>query len=191
MTAPHPQQEPEYIITERVLFDWVLQDKISLAEAERVRSRPYNAVSERDRVLDDVIHEISTAAPEMEGKKLFITVLALCRRIDKLRSKQEPVGTDGLTDSEYEHKKLVEEIEILSKSLNDCHKLVKFKSKQELIEKWRIKMKQNKLIRSIIRRLPISMEKRGEVLEWFEKHPNCTPEELQKHFEQEYKSEVK
>jgi len=43
----------------------------------------------------------------------------------------EPVGTDGLTDSEYEHKKLVEEIEILSKSLDDCHKLVKFKSKQE------------------------------------------------------------
>jgi hypothetical protein len=49
-------------------------------------------------------------------------------------------------------------------------------------------MKQQKLIRSIIRRLPISMEKRGEVLEWFELHKNCTAEELQKHYEEQYEN---
>jgi len=44
--------------------------------------------NQREKVLDDVIHEISQAAPEMEGKKLFITVLALCGRIDRFRGEQ-------------------------------------------------------------------------------------------------------
>ena len=45
----------------------------------------YYCEREREKVLDKVIQEINQAAPEMEGKKLFITVLSLCRRIDKLR----------------------------------------------------------------------------------------------------------
>ncbi len=44
---------------------------------------------EREKVLDKVIQEINQATPEIEGKKLFITVLALMRRIDELRKEQE------------------------------------------------------------------------------------------------------
>jgi hypothetical protein len=46
---------------------------------------------EREKVLDKVIQELNQAAPEIEGDKLFITVLALMRRIDKLRQE----GKDG------------------------------------------------------------------------------------------------
>jgi len=74
----------EYIITEEQVKSF---EKLTHKKLPVLRERPYQ--SERDKVLDDVIHEISQAAPEMEGKKLFITVLALCRRIDKLRQVKE------------------------------------------------------------------------------------------------------
>ena len=74
----------QYIITEEQFRAYEIGTNFERMEiAAKVRSHPYQ--SEREKVLDEVIHEISTAAPEMEGKKLFITVLALCRRIDKLR----------------------------------------------------------------------------------------------------------
>jgi hypothetical protein len=87
----------EYIITEEELgvierddFFKFFQDRQPWERRKCftavIRSRPYQ--NQREKVLDDVIHEITIAAPEMDGKKLFITVLALCRRIDKLRGEQ-------------------------------------------------------------------------------------------------------
>jgi len=43
---PHPEQEPEYIITEKKLFEWILQGKITKAEANPVRARPYPVPSQ-------------------------------------------------------------------------------------------------------------------------------------------------
>jgi hypothetical protein len=69
----------------------IMKDKLIEAYREGYHDgEVVGAKGERDKVLDEVIHEISTAAPEMEGKKLFITVLALCRRIEGLRQAGEP-----------------------------------------------------------------------------------------------------
>lgn len=40
-------KEPEYIISEKHLFNWVLQGKITKGEADVVRSRPYHPTPEQ------------------------------------------------------------------------------------------------------------------------------------------------
>ena len=98
--SPHPQ--PEYIIGNdklKEIYDlerwmWLMIPSkdwdaggYKLTDINALRSRPYTfTTSDQDRVLDAVIQEITQAAPVMEGKQLFITVLSLCRRIDRLRT---------------------------------------------------------------------------------------------------------
>ena len=64
--------------------------KLPNAERSVMAGDFYNIIigysnQQSDKMLDEVLKEINRAAPEMEGKKLFITVLALCEKIDRLR----------------------------------------------------------------------------------------------------------
>ncbi len=77
------EAQTEFVITEdeiRAIENFASEDFW-----KDIRSRPYTSASSADAVLDKVIEEIVTAAPEMEGNKLFIPtvndgVSALLRR---------------------------------------------------------------------------------------------------------------
>ena len=50
----------------------------------------YNPATERDTVLDEAILIVVKSAKEMEGRRLFCTVLELCQKLEELRQAGSP-----------------------------------------------------------------------------------------------------
>ena len=85
--------EDDYDVTDDNGVDVILSQE-QVQELKGVLCAIPIVTTERDKVLDAVIQEITQAAPMMESKQLFITVLSLCRRIDRLRT-PSPEGDDS------------------------------------------------------------------------------------------------